>query len=455
MSPPTTILSLPNELVVAIAASGQHDRGTHKPVTTRSEWILSHLCHRFRHVIVAAPALWTNISISLSISWRKLQDRQQYEEILRLYLHRSIPLKVSVCLGIVIPSTDGVIELFTNWLHRVAPEMERVRSLSVDLGLHADDLGLAFAPLRHLAAPNLVHLDITNHNTNSLYRCPFELFSLGTPKLSCVRLDGFLPFPIPSWMSSSSITHLEVESGEKDLIGDDVAFLSSILMQPTALVHLRLDLTWDIQHTDPRIRILSLQSLSIHINESQGPMHLVFILDLFDCPALTELAIAGSHGDQIFALLELPGFPRSSFPVLRSLSFIYRYAYAEGCSCWEDTLISPVHRTEHPNNTPLFPALSSLSLVGQCSTARLVRKILGAQPLPWPPLKTLTVSPIKGIPDVSKALQDAVQRSPQRIPKLRLGRALFLSEKWRESGVDVEVVDLEELVKPFREFYTD
>ncbi|KAK7053982.1 F-box domain-containing protein [Favolaschia claudopus] len=450
MGPPTTILSLPNELLVAIAASGQHDHGPHTPVTSRSEWILSHLCRRFRDTIIAAPALWTNISISLSISWKKLQDRQQYEEILRLYLRRSIPLTVSVSLRIVVFFLAGVVELFTKWLHQIAPEMERVRSLSVDLGLEADDMGLALAPLRHLAAPNLVSLNITNHNTSSLLRCPFELFSSGTPKLSSVQLNGLLPFPIPSWMSSSSLTHLEVRAGQKDLIGDDTALLSSIVMRPIALVHLHLDLTGVVSTapTDPQFRIPSLQSLSIHINENHNQLHLAFILDLFDCPVLTELAIAGSHGDQIFYLFQLlvPSVPRSTFPVLRSLSFIYEYA--EGCSCREDTFLGS--RIDHSNGTLLFPALSSLSLVGQCFTARLVKEILGAQALPWPHLKTLTLSPIKSISDVRKALQDAVQRSPLPIPKLRLGQALFFLEDWQDGRVDVEVFDPEEILKPFR-----
>ncbi|KAK7062329.1 F-box domain-containing protein [Favolaschia claudopus] len=431
MTSTTTILSLPNELLLAIAAAGQHDHGTHTSVDSRSEWILSHLCRRFRHATLAAPALWTNISISLSISWKKLQDRQHYEEILSLYLRRSIPLKVSVSLRVVIFFMAGVVELFTKWLHQIAPDMERVRSLSIDLGLQADDLGLAFAPLRYLAAPNLVYLDITNHNTNTLYRCPFELCSLGTPKLSSVRLDGLLPFPIPSC--------------------DDAALLSSIVARPIALVDLRLDLTGVASSapTDPQFRIASLQSLRIHINENYNQPHLAFILDLFDCPALTELAIAGSHGDQIFYLFQLPSVPRSTFPVLRSLSFIYEYA--EGCSCREDTPLGS--RIDDSNGMLLFPALSSLSLVGQCFTARLVKEILGAQALPWPHLKTLTVSPVNSISDVRKALQDAVQRSPQPIPKLRLGQALFFTEDWQDDRGHVEVFDPEEMLKPFRKSY--
>jgi hypothetical protein len=211
-------------------------------------------------------------------------------------------------------------------------------------------------------------------------------------------------------------------------------------MQCPLLVHLHLDISW-IFTPARQFHIPTLKFLHILVSDSEDEFYLLDMVDLFDTPALTEFIIDGTHGDQIFVLFNSPSLPHSSFSALTSFSFINRYS----CSCesdghhdFSDTMSSP----------PLFPALSSLTLVHQCFTSDFVKYFLGPSSRPWPGLKTVTLCPKKDdYDDVWDALEDAVdskRQSGQPLPKLRLFRALSTLEAWQENawqgnGADVEV----------------
>ncbi|KAK7053998.1 hypothetical protein R3P38DRAFT_2853779 [Favolaschia claudopus] len=423
------ILSLPNELLLAIAAAGQHTHSLYTPTAQKSEWILSRLSHRFRNVITSAPTLWANIQASLD----SLETRQGLGEILRLYLRRSIPINVSVSLKVLIASDV----LRTEWLPDIASAINRVERLYVVLSSEEDDLGDEFMPLRYLAAPNLRHLEIANVNVQSKYRCAVQLFSAGAPKLSSVRMCGFFPAPPPSW--KSALTHLVIDNQGHIFDTDDEVMLS-ILKPPISLVCLCLDLS--ALPSAHQICIPSLKDLSLHLMAWQDVEYFEEIIDLIECPALTTLTIVGSHGDQVYSLLYKP---RPSFPALNTVTFT-NDDHFNGCGygCENDVPFSPT--TRPLGGPPSFPALSSLVLVNHCFMWKLVREILGPNPPPLPQLETLTLCPTVGIPDVRHALQDVVRNSSRRLPKLRLSPSVYFWEDWGESRADVEVLGEDEIV---------
>ncbi|KAK7062294.1 hypothetical protein R3P38DRAFT_2834530 [Favolaschia claudopus] len=443
MSSPTSILSLPNELLVIIA--GQYEQVPwgrsgwyHRAIEAkyRSEWVLSRLCRRLRNVVIGAPTLWTNITVIPNT----FQRGSGLGEILRLYLQRSIPLKVSISLQIFALANNAIVWR-ESWFRDISHEINRVERLSIVLGLRPNDLGQEFLPLRHVAAPNLLHLEIENRNVRSRPPCPVELFSGGAPKLSSVWMQGFFPFPAPSWMSS--LTRFQSATAGQRL--DDAAanLYLSALRQPSGLVYLLLDLAGlGTVPTDYQIRIPSLRFLSVWIDiYNQQEPYLLQIMDFFSCPALSELVVFGSHGHQVFSLLNTFSFPRTSFPMLHALSFINTDLE---CSCEYNM---PLPTRTHLVDTPLFPTLSSLTLMKQCFMSDLIREIIGTSPLPLPSLQTLTLRPSPGEPvvNVRHALLDAMLRLPQTLPKLRLSPALYYEEDWREVDQEVTVFDPERL----------
>ncbi|KAK7062332.1 hypothetical protein R3P38DRAFT_2834739 [Favolaschia claudopus] len=437
-----TILSLPNELLIAIAAAGQEDISTHSSTAQKVEWTLSRLCRRLRNTVVGAPTLWTKIEVSCD-RLKDLAHSQRFSEILRLYLRRSVPLNVAVFLR----ERVGDSEPLTDWIIQVAAEINRVKWLSVVLASAEDDFTQEFAPLRCLAAPNLLHLEIANISVESTGRRPLELFSAGARKLSFARMYGCFPSPIPPWVST--LTHLQIENGSHQHFhsaADEMIYLSLIRTQPISLVYLHLDISMNFNTlpTDYQIHIPSLEFFAVYIDDTEGQEYLRDIMDFVDCPALTELVVIGSHGDQLLFVLNMSRFPRSSFPVLRSLSLIN----LDGCSCEQD-MPHPT-RTLSSHSTPLFPALSSLVIINHCFTPQLVKEIMGTEALPWPSLRTLTLCPSENISGVRSAVGDAVRQTPQSIPILRLSRALLFPLDWFEGRLDaIEVFDPEEVVKPF------
>ncbi|KAK7053978.1 hypothetical protein R3P38DRAFT_1474159 [Favolaschia claudopus] len=442
MNSPPTILSLPNELLTIIAAAGQHDCGTHTPTAHKSEWILSHVSRRFRNVVIGTPGLWTNIEVRFAEN----SYEHRFAEVLKLHLQRSNPLNVSVSLGIL----DNGVATLAEWLLQVAPEINRIESLSVVLRSIQDDFSLEFAPLRHLAAPNLLNLEIINLDFVWTSRLPLQLFSAEAPNLSSVRMDGFFPHPAPPWISSLATLKIDGEHFLRD--DDNVIYLSMFQTQPLSLVNLSIDL-YKVDLPPTSVRAPSLASLTILIDHADDDLFMWRNVAFFDCPALTQLTIVGTHGDQVFnSLFNAPGprfeFPTGmSFPLLHTLSFILKPTI--GCDCEDTEGMTPPTRTHFPKTTS-FPALTSLILYNQCYTTHLVREMLmGSHPLPWPYLKTLTLCPLRHTSDVRMVIEEAVQRS---VLKLRLCPSLFCPEDWSRH-VDAEVFDSEQIIGPFRGFH--
>ncbi|KAF7367425.1 hypothetical protein MSAN_00805100 [Mycena sanguinolenta] len=418
MSTKTTIFSLPNELLGAIAAAGQEERVADsygpdprwhtdsKIDNFRSEWVLSHVSRRFRDVIINSPALWTLIGAKLD-AWGSV-------EMLKLYLDRSCACKISITLREFPKNTDAdldddALELRLIRVSQIVPHISRVRTLRILLG--TERIVELLSPFRVIAAPHLQHLEIIKASDEE--DATLVIFSSGAPKLTFVKIVGLaLDLPTAPW--TASLTYLWLQRYQFDWVINNLVPLTA---QCPLLVHLHFDTHFRTK--GDRVRIPTLKSLHITISVQEvAHNHLVDIVNLFDAPALAEFTVRGTHGDQICRLFNSTGLTQSSFPALTSLSF----SRPTACACdAENTL----YRTISSPPVALFPALSNLTLINQCFTPHLIRDILGPGSQAWSFLKTFELVPKRdSLQDVRSALEDVVakRRLQQSFPAIKLFR---------------------------------
>ncbi|KAF8213789.1 hypothetical protein K438DRAFT_1804670, partial [Mycena galopus ATCC 62051] len=194
-----TILSLPNELLVAIAAADQEDRvadlySSHwqtRSRTFKSEWTLSHVSNRFRDVIVGAPALWTLPEADL--------NKTGSMEILKLYLERSRPCEVSATLR----------ESQARFFRDDDFLLTQINELVLHWGAQLLD---AF---RDEVAPHLQYLEIVyvidKETVSDEPEDAVAMFSSGAPRMSFLKLVRIeLQFTATPW--TASLTHLELHA---------------------------------------------------------------------------------------------------------------------------------------------------------------------------------------------------------------------------------------------------
>ncbi|KAJ7336299.1 hypothetical protein DFH08DRAFT_286020 [Mycena albidolilacea] len=440
------IYSLPEELFVAIVTTEQEDRRARAVglkltgTVFKSEWALSHTCRRFRDAIVGAPALWTLIDIRLDL-W----EFPGCVEILKLYLQRSNGCHLSATLRSRTPEDHG----FTKGLSEILLHVERLWKFAIIL--YTPSAAKVLAPLRDVGAPHLQNLEIVNIDDDLI---GVGLFASGAPRLSFLRIDGLkLQLPAPSW--TVALTHLELRKSQRV---DDNSVLVAITAQCPSLVHLHIDLSWlRAEASHSRFYISTLKSLNITTPRMHRELFpLSALIDLFETPALAEFIIEGAHGDEIVDLFSSSSLPHASFPALTTLSFIHI------SPCLHDFAESFVDMQMCYPPSAVFPALSSLTLINQCSTSHLVKDILGQ---PWPQLKTLALCPFPvdsvfgadAFVAVGKVLRDTVRpdhNRRQRLPKLRLSPALLALEDWQDAGADVEVFDGVAVAESFQRLYS-
>ncbi|KAJ6471309.1 hypothetical protein C8R47DRAFT_1147711 [Mycena vitilis] len=434
----STIMSLPNEVLLAIAAAGQEGRvpDPQTPSNLKLEWTLSQVSRRLRTAIVGSPTLWTLVEVDL--------DAEGSVERSKLYLARSGACNISATILQRSPLGDTERYLVRQLLNYMVPHADRISWLCIELSTEWTHSVLA--PFRGIAAPNLQHLEMARDKRDiSNESGVVEIFLPGAPKLVFVKLDRLLPFPaVPPW--TASLTHLELWGGVSPWgqVGT-WSPLVEIMRQCPSLAHLHID----IQRfpTGLRLPIPSLKSLHVSISDGADTEYLLAVVNIFDTPALTDLTVNHTHGDQICRVFTSTGL-QSSFPVLSSISFIK----PDVCSCVTDdpmifspTIASPPH---------FFPALSSLTLINQCLTNHIVHNIVGLHP--WPLLKIFTLSVgAEETVTMSLAIQRAVRLNRQRdlhtLPRFRLSQALF-SELASAKGLDLdqEIFDPEDVLDAFR-----
>ncbi|KAF8208219.1 hypothetical protein K438DRAFT_1930612 [Mycena galopus ATCC 62051] len=417
----TTISSLPNELLQAIAVAGQKERVEDLQSAFKSEWTLTHVSRRFRDAIIGAPLLWTLVDANL--------DAEGSVEILKLYLQRSQGcnnIQATLQFFPITFESDLIAERIGHFIQHI-DRVCRLRILFEDW-----DEGMLDS-FRRVAAPNLRHLEVVNQNRFIRNESgPIELFSGGVPRLAFLKIETLkLQLPAPQWLAS--LTHLELWRGWH--FGESSALPVQITAQCPLLVALRLDMSWT-DGMEHRVHIPSLKSLHLWLSDSADEDYLLVILNIFDTPALTDCIIDNTHGDQIFVLFNSPTLPQVVFPALTSLHFIT----GEACDC------EPASFPSAPSSPPIkrFPSLTSLTLINQCFTTNVVESLLGPASWPLPLPNTITLCPEKrALEAVSDALRIAVhskRQSGQSLPKFRLSPALsaFGLEDWQ--GVDVEIL---------------
>ncbi|KAK7019825.1 F-box domain-containing protein, partial [Favolaschia claudopus] len=398
--PVPSIYALPNELLEAICAAGHQGRGPHLP-HFKPEWSLSHVSRCF-------PVLNAEGSVEIS----------------KLYLERAQACEIWAFLEVLEDSDVDRELVLAERFSIFLPHIHRMWRFQIQLDKFRP---LIFDPLRNLSAPNLLHLEVINLQSNAASRNPIELFFAGAPKLGAFTMKNLdiLP-PAPPW--TASLAHLNLWGGQDGNMYD----VTQLIAQCPLLTELALDMRRLVTRED-RLHIPSLKSLQITIFAQEMEGYLLFILDLFNTPALLNMTVDGSHGDQILELFNSRSLPNAIFPALVSLSFI-----STSCQCeknlpkWETPVVPPIQ---------LFPSLSSLTLVNQCYTTNLIRGLFSPSSQPWPSLKYISVScGQETLEAVSNALRIAVHRRGSRVlPKFRISPALWSFEDWRRMDADIEM----------------
>ncbi|KAJ7756922.1 hypothetical protein B0H16DRAFT_1885657 [Mycena metata] len=420
------ILSLPNELLIDIVAAGQElEEGSAAVQQLRPEWTWSQVCRRFRDVIVGAPGLWTLIDLDL--------HSDTLAEIADLYFNRS--QACTLCATLRESKDIDNDSIVAERLSIIVPHIHRIRQLRVFLSA---DPQIVLAPLRHVNASNLERLEIRN-TIDEFDANPVELFSAGAQMLRFISMRGTTPhFPVP-W--AAALTHLELRTDLEWTSAEGSSLGVTISTHCPSLAHLSLKMV-DISLGRFHLPCLRILHISLSDPVALDHYHLLAIFDLFDAPALAEFTIIGTHAHQILVLFNSTTLPHSSFPALTSLTFVNVRC---GCDKIPDDVL-PI--TSAP---PLFPLLSSLSLIRQCFMSHLVAGVLSSLHI-WPVLKTLTLCPPAGEPveDVCDALWNACHSKSQVLPKFRLFASLLARIKDRDdeevekSGIDMELGEGEE-----------
>ncbi|KAJ7764544.1 hypothetical protein DFH07DRAFT_377259 [Mycena maculata] len=428
----SAILSFPDELLVEIAAAAvQEERSPADEF--RAELALSHLSHRFRDIMIGAPTLWTVIKT------KPLVDGSV--ELLKLYLERSRACKIWVTLHEP-GATYYPHQLIAADLSHILPHVNRIWRLRIECGSQ-NSMSAVLAVFRNVAAPALEHLEIS-HCGRWIDNLTMDIFSSGAPMLTSFKLNCGAKFPVLPW--TAHLTHLNLCSGD---------FWTSnmvILRQCLSLVHLSLNLT-PIMHP---VNIPSLESLTIMLPNSHNNRndHLRETFTHWDMPALSNLVIQCTHGNQTWVLLNSTRNLHLSFPALTSLSFV---SYAP-CDCADDEdddrVFPPTFQSISSSSLlQLSPILSSLTLINQCFTINILSEVLGRNSQPWPLLKTVSIHPqSRKSRDVYRTLQQVVRSRRLHhlaLPLLRLSRPLFSEKYWEENGVNVELFGPTEFLDAF------
>ncbi|KAJ7672581.1 hypothetical protein DFH06DRAFT_1176839, partial [Mycena polygramma] len=406
------IFSLPNELLVSVAAAGQEGRvaDLKTALHSKSEWTLSHLSRHFRDVVIHAPSLWTLIEVNLS--------SKGSVEISKLYFQRSRALNVSATLQSLPEGyPDSDLHLVSERLEQIRFYINRIWRLRIRLRTGSGEMLLS--PFRSIAAPNLRHLELINEPGDPRLLSMFDsgrpdIFLSGAPMLTFFKICGFTVGQSP-W--AATLTRLELGRTKER----DAGVFDSLVEHCSSLVHLYIDMSWS--KPQRRFHIPTLKSLHISVageEDDTSEFYLVDLVHLFDAPQLTEFTIDGTHGEHIWVLLNSTSL-HTSFPALTSLYFVSNGS----CVCEEESESSIF--SSPPRQ--LFPAVSSLTLIDQCFTADLVTNVLSSASQHWPLLKTLTLCPKEHsflLAEVGDALRDcAALLSGAEAPKLRLSRGLL------------------------------
>ncbi|KAJ7628320.1 hypothetical protein FB45DRAFT_1003991 [Roridomyces roridus] len=433
-------LRLPDELVIAITTAGQENHclpdysdWESRPKRLEAELTLSHICRRFRDTVSGACILWARVEIDFT--------RQGSIQLSQLYLQRSATCKIWVIMR-----TGHYVE--TQSIAHLVPHIARISRLYIAFKTYRA-LRALFRPFQDVATPYLEHLRI--EDIGGEVPTPIDLPSQIGTQFRSLELKRCALRALPPWTAAT--THLKLKSGSCLDSDDEAEIFRSVTTRLPSLTHLYIQLQDDRYTFDSGIGITLkfLTHLHLEFEDSDTPA-LLSTLARFDTPCLTHFNITGAHGDQIALLFNARQHQRSAgltFPALTSLAF----THPTECNC--DGFESQYARYQSISSPPrqLFPALSSLALINECFTAKLLSDLLGPHSAPWPSLRTVIVHPQEEhTENVYTALQNIVRWKRTRqetLPTFRLSSNLFGREFWEENGVLVELLGADEIIRAF------
>ncbi|KAJ7608331.1 hypothetical protein FB45DRAFT_946454 [Roridomyces roridus] len=394
---------------------------------------MSDVCRRSRHAVINASVLWRWAMADLS--------RVGSVERFKLYIERSAPCKIRVSLSAG-PSdieAQSLRALDTDCVARVAALYIRFASRqALDTMLH---------PFRNVAAPSLSILDIRNSEWCKGTADPvIDLSVLNAASLWGLVLLGCICSPhIPDSMRSS-LVHLRVlhSAALHDMDLWASLFEDSSSRALRSLTSLYLDWCGRIPLSHPLNRAfvshsLTHLSLELYGQTEDAVMH---ILTAFTMPALTHLSIHNVHGTHISAICNADS-PFSRLPSLKWLAFINTL----GDSRIRNHNHIPITRPLHA-----LAKLTTLILINQCFTARILSDLFGPTSEPCPFLGILAVWPLDwDVDEVYGVLREVVRckRScwPEEVPVLGLSPDLYARAFWEENTVEVGLLkDVAEFV---------
>ncbi|KAJ7608436.1 hypothetical protein FB45DRAFT_946701 [Roridomyces roridus] len=423
---PPPILRLPDELLIEIAAANPQNSLT---PDHPSEWVLSHVCRRFRRAVTSVATLWTRVALDLCCD--------ASAEVFRLYLERSSACTIEVILHAM---HDAELES-PKGLHYLRPHITRIARLTivVDCADSHEALDTILTSFRNVVMPSLEYLEIKNSSDREIDI--LDLSPLETPNITSLKMTYCTPsFPPPPWMVPIAHLHL---SGNTYPAGGNSDIFRFIITQHPSLVYLYLDVSALTFGLGNGIVSRSLTHLDLEFDESDTD-GLSRELASFDTPNLTHLSLHFAHGDQLAFLFDsIKPASRLAFPAVTSLTLAN--ADRTQCHCEVDQLFRDEYKSITAPPLRLFPVMSSLTLIRECFTPRIVSDLLGPGSQPWPQLEILALKPMAADEqNLYATLRDVVrwkQSQQEPLPTFKLSPDLFARDFWAENGVVVELLE--------------
>lgn len=321
------------------------------------EILVTHVNSHFRKTALNTHSLWSSIHIWPRNSVNKVAE----------YVERSGRHKLDVQIDLLHPGYDAKIQ---QMISLVLPHSFRWRTLyyrSVDevqgnsVLSHIADLS---APVLEELSLSIDEMQMSGHADASQR----PIFRGGAPRLSFVRLRGFVLYSLLPPLSAVRILHLD----QTKSLALGYPMFRQILSAVAHLEHLSIygdmvpDSAWPSVIHFPRLT-------SLRICDVCGGAYASLLLG-FDTPALTTLALKGVQEHDLERLWSAGNPPMLS--KLERLTF---------CDCG---------LLEHDWRQffRLFAGVTHFSLYSSKTTSTVLQLLAGSNPeLPWPHLKSLSI----------------------------------------------------------------
>lgn len=297
---------LPDELLACILERAADDSDTYLRLTPV---YLSHVCRRFRQVMLTLPMLWSSLEDRFSLSRTKE------------YLIRSkvTPLSIAMDMSSIGSSRDP-----TPFLHAIFPHASRWGNIHISTASHAvvdgtadvglqslnmlSEAGLVLPALKHLRLEHQSHQYGWANRTTDGREHFYAAWKM--PALTTLEIVGFLPQPciapslasctvrLPKWNRQWHPTSLIPFIGSLSSITDLTLEFGPIRASQVAL----------FEQTIPQlgvVRLDNLQALSLATKFDRS-LAINSFTDLIRTPNLTKLAVhmdfvSGYHGPMLSA----------------------------------------------------------------------------------------------------------------------------------------------------------